>query len=65
MPILHAVVHRLAFARQFREIVEQMLADEQQHAESALAAGGQQFPKPVKRLMTLVSTVMTKSSYKV
>lgn len=48
-----------------REIVEQMLADEQQHAESALAAGGQQFPKPVKRLMTLVSTVMTKSSYKV
>ena len=48
-----------------RGIVEQMLVDEQQHAESALAAGGQKFPKPVKQLMTLVSTVMTKSSYKV
>ena len=48
-----------------RGIVEQMLVDEQQHAQSALAAGGQRFPKPVKQLMTLVSTVMTKSSYKV
>jgi ubiquinone biosynthesis monooxygenase Coq7 len=48
-----------------RGIVEQMLVDEQQHAQSALAAGGQRFPKPVKQLMTLVSTVMTKSSYQV
>lgn len=47
-----------------RSIVEQMLVDEAQHAESALAAGGHKFPKPVKALMTLVSSAMTKSSYK-
>lgn len=48
-----------------RSIVEQMLVDEAQHAESALAAGGHKFPKPVKALMTLVSSAMTKSSYKI
>jgi ubiquinone biosynthesis monooxygenase Coq7 len=42
-----------------------MLKDEAQHAESALAAGGQKFPKPVESLMTLVSSAMTKSSYKI
>lgn len=47
-----------------RSIVEQMLVDEAQHAESALAAGGHRFPKPVKTLMTFVSSAMTKSSYK-
>jgi len=46
-----------------RAIVQQMLKDEQAHAESALEAGGHNFPKPVKKLMTLVSSVMTKSSY--
>jgi ubiquinone biosynthesis monooxygenase Coq7 len=48
-----------------RTIVEQMLVDEAHHAESALAAGGHRFPKPVKALMTLVSSAMTKSSYKI
>ena len=48
-----------------RSIVEQMLVDEAQHAESALAAGGHKFPKPVKALMTLISSAMTKSSYKI
>ncbi len=48
-----------------RSIVEQMLVDERQHADSALAAGGHNFPKPVKQLMTLISSAMTKSSYKV
>lgn len=48
-----------------RLIVEQMLEDEAHHAESALAAGGHKFPKPVKSLMTLVSSAMTKSSYKI
>ena len=47
-----------------RSIVKQMLVDEAQHAESALAAGGHRFPKPVKTLMTFVSSAMTKSSYK-
>jgi ubiquinone biosynthesis monooxygenase Coq7 len=48
-----------------RSIVEQMLVDEAHHAESALAAGGHRFPKPVKALMKLVSSAMTKSSYKI
>ena len=47
-----------------RSIVEQMLEDEARHAESALDAGGHRFPKPVLKLMTLVSSAMTKSSYK-
>lgn len=46
-----------------REIVTQMLEDERHHAEEALAAGGANFPAPVKKAMTLVSNVMTKSSY--
>ena len=48
-----------------RSVVEQMLVDEEKHAQSALAAGGYQFPKPVKKLMTLVSSAMTQSSYKI
>ncbi len=46
-----------------RAIVQQMLVDEQVHADTALEAGGYNFPKPVKKLMTMVSSVMTKSSY--
>jgi len=48
-----------------RLVVEQMLEDEARHAESALEAGGHHFPKPVLKLMTLVSSAMTKSSYKI
>ena len=48
-----------------RSIVEQMLVDEQSHAESALEAGGYPFPKPVKEAMTLVSSLMTRSSYRI
>jgi ubiquinone biosynthesis monooxygenase Coq7 len=47
-----------------RSIVEQMLVDEKSHADSALEAGGYNFPKPVKRMMTMVSSLMTRSSYK-
>lgn len=46
-----------------REVVQQMLADEQHHAEDALAAGGKQFPQPVKQVMSLVSKAMTKTTY--
>ena len=48
-----------------RLIVEQMLVDEAQHAESALKAGGHVFPKPIKQFMTLVSSAMTKTSYEI
>lgn len=47
-----------------RAIVAQMLEDEARHAQSALDAGGHQFPAPVKKLMTLVSSAMTGSSYR-
>lgn len=48
-----------------RAIVEQMLIDEAKHAHSALNAGGAEFPAPVKTVMTLVSKVMTRASYRI
>lgn len=48
-----------------RVIVEQMLEDEARHSHTAIAAGGVRFPRPVKGLMSLVSKVMTKTSYKI
>ena len=48
-----------------RAVVEQMLEDEARHADAALAAGGMNFPAPVKVVMTLVSKAMTFSSYRV
>ena len=47
-----------------RAVIEQMLVDEKHHAESALDAGGHPFPRPVKKLMTLISGAMTASSYR-
>ncbi|WP_043308172.1 2-polyprenyl-3-methyl-6-methoxy-1,4-benzoquinone monooxygenase [Pseudomonas sp. ML96] len=48
-----------------RAILEQMREDEQQHATSAIEAGGLQFPRPVKLGMSLLSKVMTKSTYRI
>jgi len=48
-----------------RAILEQMREDEQQHAENALEAGGLRFPAPVRFGMTLLSKVMTKSTYRI
>lgn len=48
-----------------RAVVEQMLEDEARHADMALNAGGYNFPAPVKVLMTLVSKVMTTTSYRI
>ena len=48
-----------------RAILEQMRSDEQQHADSALDAGGFRFPAPVKLGMSLLAKVMTKSTYRV
>jgi len=48
-----------------RAVVEQMLEDEAKHAASAIASGGMAFPAPVKGLMSLVSKVMTKTSYRI
>jgi 3-demethoxyubiquinol 3-hydroxylase len=48
-----------------RAIVERMRDDEARHGTAALDAGGAEFPQPVKDVMTLVSTVMTATSYRV
>ena len=48
-----------------RAIVAQMRADEARHGASALAAGGADFPQPIKDAMTLISGVMTATSYRV
>jgi ubiquinone biosynthesis monooxygenase Coq7 len=51
--------------RKSRLILQQMLEDEQRHGENALQAGGADFPRPVKDAMTLVSRIMTSSSYRI
>lgn len=48
-----------------RAVVEQMLVDEQRHAQHALDAGGFVFPAPLKKAMTLVSRIMTRLSYRI
>ncbi|WP_434679368.1 2-polyprenyl-3-methyl-6-methoxy-1,4-benzoquinone monooxygenase [Pseudomonas sp. R1-18] len=48
-----------------RAILEQMLNDEEHHAESALHAGGFRFPAPVKFGMSVLAKVMTKSTYRI
>jgi 3-demethoxyubiquinol 3-hydroxylase len=49
---------------QSRAVVSQMLEDENRHAEMALSSGGTPFPAPVKGLMKAISSVMTKTSYR-
>ena len=46
-----------------RAIVQQMKADEISHAETALALGGRELPHSVKRMMKLVSGLMTRTAY--
>ena len=46
-----------------RAILTQMREDEQSHGQTALQQGGADFPAPLKRLMTLASRVMTRSTY--
>ena len=51
--------------RRSRLILQQMLEDEQRHGDNALAAGGSDFPRPVKDAMSAVAKVMTSSSYRI
>lgn len=46
-----------------RAILEQMREDEARHADTALEAGAAPLPEPVRRLMGLVSRVMTRTAY--
>lgn len=49
--------------RKSRAIVEQMKADEIEHAETALRLGAQELPAPVKGVMKLAARVMTRTTY--
>ena len=51
--------------RRSRAIVEQMHADEARHGADAIARGGAEFPRPVKEAMSLVSRIMTQTTYRV
>lgn len=46
-----------------RVILGQMQTDEEHHASMAMEAGAAELPYPVKQLMSIVSKLMTKSSY--
>ena len=46
-----------------RAIIEQMKIDEAKHATTALHHGGEILPVPVKKLMGLMSKVMTRTAY--
>lgn len=46
-------------------ILEQMKVDEARHKTSALDAGGSALPDPVKKMMTLVSRVMTTTASRI
>jgi 3-demethoxyubiquinol 3-hydroxylase len=48
-----------------RRIVGEMVVDEQRHGTNALKAGGYQFPKSIKWMMSLVAKVMTATSYRI
>lgn len=48
---------------QSRAILEQMRADEAQHATVAIEAGAAPLPGPIKQLMGVVSKVMTRTAY--
>lgn len=46
-----------------RAILKQMKEDEGHHATVALEAGGAELPYPVKKLMGLTSTIMTRTAF--
>jgi len=48
-----------------RAVVAQMREDEARHGAQALARGGVAFPAPIRGAMTLVSRVMTETTYRV
>lgn len=48
-----------------RAIVEQMRIDEIEHGTSAIEAGGQELPDPIKAIMSAASKVMTTTAYKI
>lgn len=65
---VHLDKHMAALPKQdarSRAVLEQMHIDEAKHKQMALDSGGYVFPKPVMRVMTLVSKLMTHSTYRI
>ena len=65
---LHLDKHMAALPAQdqrSRAGLSQMHIDEAKHKQMALDSGGYEFPKPVMQVMTLVSKVMTQSTYRI
>ena len=57
-------LHQLpATDKKSQAILVQMQEDEEQHAAAAIGAGAIELPYPVKQMMSLVSKLMTKTSY--
>lgn len=48
-----------------RVILDQMREDEYEHGAHALEMGGEEFPTPVKKAMSLISKVMTQTTYRI
>jgi ubiquinone biosynthesis monooxygenase Coq7 len=48
---------------QSREIVQQMLTEEQEHARLAIKKGAQELPRPVKLIMHTLGKVMTNTAH--
>jgi len=46
-------------------ILQQMKEDETKHKASAIRSGGSALPEPAKKVMTLMSRVMTKTAYRI
>jgi len=51
--------------RRSRAIVEQMRDDEDSHATQAVNAGAAELPRPIKRLMSLTSKIMTTAAARI
>ncbi|WP_425642946.1 2-polyprenyl-3-methyl-6-methoxy-1,4-benzoquinone monooxygenase [Marinomonas gallaica] len=65
---LHLDQHMSALPAQdqrSRAVLEQMHIDEAKHKQMALDSGGYEFPQPVMNIMTLVSKLMTHSTYRI
>lgn len=65
---LHLDKHMAALPDQeqrSRAVLEQMHIDEAKHKQMALDSGGYEFPQPVMSVMTLVSKIMTHSTYRI
>lgn len=51
--------------RKSRAIVDQMKADEIEHAETAVRLGARELPAPVRSMMKLASRIMTTTAYRI